>query len=539
MRKQRGYFLILAVILIFVMGLMGTLMAYLLANRARVSASLFDGMSTFYIVESGLEAATRYITRPTLNTAPIRISCASVTGNAQLTAATFGSGEFTATSSTPSVVFSTLTSSVTASATSIPVSSTASFATHGRIMLDREAIDYADISGNSFIGVTRGADGTRASSHTSTAKASQYQCSLNVSAAIPTIASPSFQRQLQWGVQLQDGYAVGARNGNNYTIYQWNGETELSWADDSFSSGGSSARANLNDFSMASYADGWAVGDRTSGGALTFVRWNGSTWTADLSVTGCSGQNLTGVSMISSQEAWAVGARYTSTCSGSTYRYTILKWNGTTWTKLTPSTSPSIPADNSSNQNLNDVHVIDTTGNGLGNIGFAVGNSGRILQYNGTNWVASTSPVSTNLMGVFVVSASEAWAVGASGDILRWNGSTWSLNNSTSSQQLNAVSMLDTDGDGLANYGVAVGNSGQIMTYNGSTWTATTSGSNNLLAVTVLDENDAWAAGASGRFTHWDGSIWTTSTFGSLQVNGLAFVNPEFEKTTGWTQVFH
>ena len=217
----------------------------------------------------------------------------------------------------------------------------------------------------------------------------------------------------------------------------------------------------------------------------------------------------------------------------------MFKWNGTVWSPLSSATSPSIPADISTNQNLNAVHVIDTNGDGLGNIGFAVGNSGIILQYNGTNWVAATSPVATNMMGVFVVSASEAWAVGASGDILKWNGSTWTLNNSTSTQTLNAVSMIDTDGDGLANYGVAVGNAGQIMTYNGTTWASTTSGANNLMAVSVLDVNDAWAAGASGRFTHWDGSIWTTSTFGALQVNGLSFVAPDVDKTTGWTQVFH
>ncbi len=114
--------------------------------------------------------------------------------------------------------------------------------------------------------------------------------------------------------------------------------------------------------------------------------------------------------------------------------------------------------------------MIDTDGDSAGNIGFAVGNSGRILRYNGTNWVADTSPVTSNLFGVSTVVCLEAWACGANGDILRWNGSSWSVNNSTSSQQLNAIQMIDTDGDGLANFGVAVGNAGTIMRYNGSTW---------------------------------------------------------------------
>jgi Tfp pilus assembly protein PilX len=538
MRKQRGYFLILAVVFIFVMGLMGSLVAYLLASRAMVSAAVYSGLQTFYIAESGLEAAARYVTRSSVNIAPIRIACGAVTGTAQLTAATMSRGEFTVTATAPTVAYSSLSSAITSSATTLPVASAASFPAQGRVVVDRESIDYAAISGNSLIGVTRGVDGTLASSHASGASVGEFQCSLAVTAAIPSIASSKYQRVLQWGVQLQDGYAVGDRAGSSYSIYRWNGGTELAWSDESFASCGNNCRANLNAVSMLSYADGWAVGDRTLGGFLTFLRWNGSTWTPNLTVSGCNGQHLTGVSMVSSTQGWAVGERYTATCVGANRRYDILQWNGTTWVQLSPSTSPGVPADHPSNQNLNAVHVIDTTGNGAGNIGFAVGNGGRILQYNGTNWVAATSPTANNLFGVYVVSTSEAWAVGASGDILRWDGSTWSLFDSAVSQQLNAIAMIDTNGDGLADFGVAVGDSGRIMTYNGTAWTATTSSGNNLFAVGVIDENDVWAGGASGRLTHWDGSVWTTSAVTSV-VNGLAFVAPKIKKATGWKQDFH
>lgn len=539
MRKQRGFFLVLAVIFIFVMGLMGSVIAYLFANRSKVSATVYNGLQAFYLADSGLEAATRYITRPSLDVAPIRVSCGSVTGNADLTTEPLAAGQFTATASAPSIIFNTLSAGITSSSTSIAVTSAASFAPQGRILIDHEAINYGAISGNTFVGLTRGADGTLASSHASGVRTSQYQCSLDVNAAIPTIASPRAERELQWGVALQDGWAVGNRAVSNYTYYQWNGTTELAWTDESFASCGTTCRVNLNAISMLSNADGWAVGDRTTAGFLTFLRWSGSAWSPSLTVTGCAAQNLQGVSIVSSLEGWAVGARYIAACgSGTTYRYTLLKWNGTTWSLLTPSSSPNIPADNTANVNLNAVHVIDTTGNGLGNLGFAVGDTGKILQYNGTNWVAVTSPVATNLFGVMVMSSSEAWAVGASGDILRWNGTTWSLNNSTATQQLNAISMIDTDGDGLANFGVAVGNGGRIMTYNGSTWAATTSSGTNLFAVGVIDANDAWAAGASGRLTHWDGSVWTLQTsFGSV-VNAMSFVAPDVDKTTGWKQVF-
>ncbi len=136
-----------------------------------------------------------------------------------------------------------------------------------------------------MIGVTRGVDGTLASSHASGAAAAQYQCNVVVDAGVPTIATSSYARELQWGVQLQDGIAVANRNGNNFVLYQWNGETELSWADDTFASCGSSCRANLAGVSMLSYSDIWVVGDRTSGGALSFLHWDGLSWTVDLSVS--------------------------------------------------------------------------------------------------------------------------------------------------------------------------------------------------------------------------------------------------------------
>lgn len=538
MRKQRGYFLILAVILIFVMGFMGSLMAYLLANRAKVTVATFNGLQAFYIAESGLEAATRYITRPNLDTAPFRIACGSVTGNGDLTAATISSGQFTVTASSPSVVVTSLSGSITSSVTSITVANASSLANQGRVLIDREAIEYGAKSGNILQGVTRGADSTLASSHANGAAVSQYQCNLVVNSGVPSIASPRAQRNLQWGVQLQDGHIVGNRSGNDFTVLRWNGGTELTWVDNSFASGGPSLRGNLNSVSMLSNADGFAVGDRatTDSGTFIIARWNGSSWTVSWISPACSGQNLNGVSAVSSQEAWAVGARYVAGCgSGSNYRYTLLKWNGSSWTLQAPAT---IPADSNSNQHLNAVHVIDTTGNGTGNVGFAVGNGGIALLYNGTSWVLVSTPITTNLLGVSVVSASEAWAVGASGDILRWNGTAWSLNNSTASQQLNAVSMIDTDGDGLADFGVAVGNSGRILTYDGSTWTSTTSGSSNYFAVSVINNQDVWAAGAGGNMSHWDGSVWTRSSVGTV-INGMSFVAPKKKATAGWTQVFN
>lgn len=533
-KREQGYFLFLAVVFIVVIGVMGVLISYMLGNRARLSVAQLNGYQSTYIAESGLEAGARLLTMPTLSGSPSRVSCAALTGTASVTNASMSTGTFTVTTinSSPIYAFSSLSGALTSSNTSLTLTSAASFAPSGRVVVDGEVIQYNSKSGNTLQSLIRGSAGTLASSHASGASVSQFQCSISSRAGIPSIASPAYQRELQWSIQLQNAWAVGARSGNVLTHVNWNRNTALSWTDVSVT-GTSSNRANMNAVSLLTDADGWAVGD-ANGTNFTFTRWNGSAWTISQLAGACSAQHLLGISMVSATEGWAVGVRNTTTCRGSTYRYAILKWNGSAWSKLTS----GIPADSSTNQNLNEVHVIDTDGDGVGNIGFAVGNSGRILQYNGSTWTVS-SPTTQNLFGIYVVSASEAWAVGAAGVILKWNGSSWSSITSPTTVQLNSVFMIDTDGDGLANIGWGVGNSGRIVSYNGSTWSTTTSGTANLLSVTAFNSKDVWAVGASGTARHWDGSAWTlVSSATTRQLNGIAAVPGGGSSISEWKQVF-
>jgi photosystem II stability/assembly factor-like uncharacterized protein len=74
--------------------------------------------------------------------------------------------------------------------------------------------------------------------------------------------------------------------------------------------------------------------------------------------------------------------------------------------------------------------------------------------------------------------------------------------------------MIDTNNDGLANFGVAVGNSGLVVVYNGSTWTSSTISVENLFGVKVFSPNDAWVVGANGTRLHYNGLSWTSITPG-------------------------
>ncbi|MDX1902413.1 MAG: hypothetical protein SFW66_10530 [Gammaproteobacteria bacterium] len=542
MRSQQGYLMLVAVLLIMVIGFLGVSVAYMISSSAFSTNQFTQAETAFDIAASGLEKSTRFLQTPFLTGTNPRTACSAITGESNLTDSSVGSGTFTATtvSGSPFYANTTLNGALTASATSLTLTSTTGFAPSGRVSIDREAISYSSISGSSLVGLKRGIDNTIASTHASGTYVSQFQCSLDSIGYIPNSSATLWKNEQQQGIQLQEGWAVGDRSGNSFILTHWNYPTALSWTNASISN--PSNRVNLNAISLLSNADGWATGD-TSGTNFIFLHLLGSTWNVSVVAGACSGQNINGISAVSATQAWAVGVRTrATTCSSGNYRYTILYWNGASWVELTPSTSPSIPADGTSSaiQNLNAVHVINTTGTGAGTIGFAVGQSGTILKYNGSNWVTDTSSVTNNLFGVYVVSMSEAWAVGASGRILKWNGSTWSTVTSPTTTQLNGITMLDTDGSGTANYGWAVGNSGVAIVYNGSSWSSQNiGGSTTWWSVAIPQLNDAWAAGNGGNIRHWDGSAWNTvSSDESAALNAIAFVSPQSKPWSGWHEIF-
>lgn len=530
--SQRGYFTVLAIFLILIIGFIGTAMVNLNAGSSMSVALYHQGEQALYIAEAGFEEAARLLLTPNLSGSNSRIGCSALSGNSNLTNTAFGNGTFTATAVTGNPVYTstTLTAALTAASSTIAVTSTSGFASAGRIVIDKEVINYGGISGNSFVGVRRGTNNTYATPHANAAAVSQFQCMVDVKGGVPNLTSPTAKREIQQAMQLQEGWTVGTVSGGKYVFARWNHPTEVTWADASVTS---AAAVTLNAVSMLSNADGWAVGNAGSTD-FTLLHWNGSSWSASALAFACSNQNLAGVSAVYSNEAWAVGHTYkaTGSCtsSGGSQVFTVLKWNGTSWTELTPSSSPSIPANSGNNQNLNAVHVIDATQSGAGTIGFAVGVSGTILQYNGSNWVAASSPTSNTLYGVYVVSASEAWAVGASGTIIKYNGSTWSTVSSGTTNTLYAISMLDTTLSGTANTGWAVGASGTSVQYNGSSWSVVSTGTSNTLYGVGLFFNsvDAWAVGAAGTIHHWNGTAWSSITSPeTVQLNAISLIYPQ------------
>jgi len=137
--------------------------------------------------------------------------------------------------------------------------------------------------------------------------------------------------------------------------------------------------------------------------------------------------------------------------------------------------------------------------------GFAVGYNGVIIRWSGGSWGSQTSPTNKDLNGVSFASSSLAFAAGASGTIAKWNGSVWSTISSSTSSNLNAIDMYSSS------LGFAVGQTGRIIKWNGSVWSTLSSPtSQQLYGISMLSPTLGFAVGASGRIIKWDGSSWST-----------------------------
>lgn len=505
--SQHGYLSVIAVLLIVVIGFIGVSAAYLIISSASATNNLAQSTGAFYLAESGLERAIRVLDTSNLT---FRNTCAALNLSDSL-----AGGVYSVTGAGPYYVSSptTLSSAITASATTIPVVSTANYQSVGRIMIDRETIDYLTVGATSFVAVVRGADGTTASAHALGAPVGQFQCALTSVGGMPSLTLPANylggKRVLTEAVQLQEGWAVGNKT-TTWNMTHWNTPNELQWTLQIPSLAGSQ---DLRAISVVSNVDAWAVGVNA-----VALRFNGSTW-ANINSGITSGDDLLSVSAVSSTEAWA------GTSQGRLY-----KWSGgSAWASV-------ITISNS----LNGISMLDTNGDGAADIGWVVGDTKTAYIYNGTSWTTRNTGITVQLNSVSTVSASDAFAAGNTGRIFRWTGgSSWSLMSTPSSTPtLRSISMISF---GSSVIGWAVGTASTAWYYNGTSWSSAGSGlagSLNITGVVTISDKEAWLVDASRHIYEWNGSSWTlVSTQGDI-MNGIDMVHPNSKPASGWRENF-
>jgi len=127
--------------------------------------------------------------------------------------------------------------------------------------------------------------------------------------------------------------------------------------------------------------------------------------------------------------------------------------------------------------------------------GWAVGNKGKILHYDGQRW--ETVPGVTNqiLHGVCFLDPDHGWAVGDQGTILKYENGTWSPMNSNTTLGLMDVTFTSPTNGWAVGFG--------ILHYDGSEWsTIDTIGFEGLYKVDFSDANHGWAGGQYALFEY-------------------------------------
>ena len=261
---------------------------------------------------------------------------------------------------------------------------------------------------------------------------------------------------------------------------------------------------------------------------------------ADLASAGTAaqGENLLGVSAVSTTDAWAVGYKCSNAdCSEPNLTYSTLidHWNGKTWSAVAgPSPGPSAQLTGVSAVSATDAWAVGNTNSGPVN---TIPGPALILHWNGTKW--STTPIpeaSTtffSLRGVSAISATDAWAVGvwdaqgvnAHALFLHWNGRNWSQAaspNPVGRSLLGVSTGSATDAWAVGQYTTSAG-AGATLTehWNGKKWSKVASpgpnpGEGNILfGVSALTPAQAWAVGYNGTslgprtmVLRWNGKAW-------------------------------
>jgi hypothetical protein len=297
------------------------------------------------------------------------------------------------------------------------------------------------------------------------------------------------------------------------------------------------SRSELSGVDARSSSDVWVVGDTPSRRACTNVtlveHWDGQTWSrvASPHPGGPGGSSLGGVSAISANDAWAVGADDLPV--QITTHTLAMRWDGARWTTVPTPKAPKSDRglDAVSARSADNVWAVGGTGVNQRNVGRTLAE-----RWDGNRWT-QTPTINpgrqlSGLSGVATVNSDDAWAVGlyANDDsrifalIEHYSGGRWvrfhrpNLHASTSG--LGAVS-ASSPSDVWAVGQEEIGGVYQtlIMHYDGQHWALVPSpspeGIAGLSGVTSGSAKSTWSVGSftsgeqeSGLIERWTGRRW-------------------------------
>ncbi len=569
MKKQAGFLTITAVILIVAIGALTSALFFMFSSSSRSGTDLLTANQAFYAAESGLEFGVYSLYKSDITN---REKCNDLSNYTNIPLGTGIPGTYTLQDTN---IFTTspglLSSSINSADTIIPLTTISPYAaTGGRVLINREAIDYTSVSQNNTVcggnapclfGVTRGVDDTTARSHSNGTRVGQAQCIIRSTGTVD-VAGLNSQQYVLTAVQQSFFVAVGKRKNGAY-LTKWQ---DSEWQ--RFSTSGL-PDADLLSVDMLSYVDGWAVGKKKNN-KLNLLRWNGNQWLRVLPTKNIN-KNLNAVKCVSEKDCWAVGDDYQD-------NLLFVHWNGNQWDWFNPTNLDM-------KEKLYGIDCIDT------NDCWAVGSTVKvskddddddkkdkdkgkddddedynipvIVHWDGTNWqqFILNNEVDGNLRAVHCISSNDCWAVGNYDNgsnkrpvILHWNGTTWqqqAVPNSVPSKS-NLYSVTCTASDDCWAVGEAYKKKPLVLRYNGTQWQMLMLNNsipkNRILRdVDCLTSDHCWIVGdkqgGDPLYIHWNGSsldrIDGSQVSGDSNLYSISLIGPRKQLTSAWQQDFY
>jgi hypothetical protein len=196
----------------------------------------------------------------------------------------------------------------------------------------------------------------------------------------------------------------------------------------------SAPSVGVRDLDVLSANEVWAVGN--SGSNTAVARWRDGSWQVIPSLTAAANHLMVfeAVAALASNDVWAVGWDRDYSVSSRPVSSLVAHYNGSTWTRV-PSPNPR------TRNTLYAVHALSATNvwavGVAQNVSSGIEDDSLMMRWNGTTWTRVTTPEAEpgsgdKLLAVAAVSASSIWGIGyynspTSGLIepllLHWNGS--------------------------------------------------------------------------------------------------------------------
>src|SRR5665213_2092159 len=201
----------------------------------------------------------------------------------------------------------------------------------------------------------------------------------------------------------------------------------------------------------------------------------------------------------------------------------VMQYDGQTWNKVQTGLAP--------NQNFMAVGFLNETE------GWVVGTQGTILHYNNGQWNQDVSTSTADLYAIAVTPSRTVWVGGSNGTILTYNGISWGADliiTGTSTAPVTMTTDIYSVGLSDQNSGWAVGNLGLILKYDGQKWTTFSASptTERLNSLSVLSDVQAWAVGAYGTILNFNGTTWSKqgSAFSGFDLYSIYMI----DESNGW-----